>query len=54
MMGMNAMYWVRDRFNEIKPYVDRMIYIDGGSVDDTIVYMRNRGDIEMYIHSWCR
>jgi len=51
-MGMNAMYWISKRFDEMKPYVDRMIYIDGGSIDDTIVYTRNRGDVEMYIHPW--
>lgn len=52
MMGMNALHWVRSRFNEMKHTVDRMIYIDGGSIDDTIIYMRNRGDVEMYIHPW--
>ena len=52
MMGMNAMYWIRDRFNEMVTHVDRMIYIDGGSIDDSIVYTRNRGDVEMYIHPW--
>lgn len=52
IMGMNAMYWISKRFDEMKPYVDRMIYIDGGSIDDSIIYTRNRGDVEMYIHPW--
>ena len=52
MMGMNALYWVSKRFDEMSCIADRMIYIDGGSIDDTIVYTRNRGDVEMYIHPW--
>lgn len=52
MMGMNSLWWVRERFNEMSRFVDRMIYVDGGSIDDTIVYMRNRTDLEMYIHPW--
>jgi len=52
MMGMNALYWISERFDEMSPIVDRMIYIDGGSIDDSIVYTRNRGDVEMYIHPW--
>ena len=52
MMGMNALYWVSKRFDEMSLIADRMIYIDGGSIDDTIVYTRNRGDVEMYIHPW--
>lgn len=52
MMGMNAHHWIKERFNEMTFFVDRMIYIDGGSIDDTIVYIRNRRDVEMYIHPW--
>lgn len=52
MMGMNALAWIKDCFESMKIVVDRMIYIDGGSIDDTIVYIRNRGDVEMYIHPW--
>ena len=53
MMGMNALAWIRKCFIDMAPTVDRMIYIDGGSIDDTIVYVRNRGDVEMYVHPWC-
>jgi len=52
MMGMNALDSVRKRFVDMAPYVDRMIYIDGGSIDDTIIYMSNRDDVEMHIHPW--
>jgi len=35
--------------NAVLPYVDEVIVIDGGSVDDTIVYMRNWEKIESKI-----
>jgi len=40
----------------VLPYVDRVVIIDGGSIDDTIFYMRNwaknEPKLEFYIEPW--
>jgi len=38
------------------PYVDRAIIVDGGSIDDTIITLRNWSEeepkLEFYLHPW--
>ncbi|HRS26044.1 MAG TPA: glycosyltransferase [Methanofastidiosum sp.] len=36
----------------VRPHVDRVVVVDAGSEDDTIIYLRNRGDVELYITEW--
>lgn len=52
LMALNNLHEVIRCIERVKPYVDRVIVVDGGSIDDTIVTLRNWKSIELYIHPW--
>jgi glycosyltransferase involved in cell wall biosynthesis len=56
MMTQNRLFEVIHNVEKTLPYVDRVVIVDGGSVDDTIFYMRNwakeESKIEFYVHPW--
>lgn len=49
---MNRLDELRVVVNRMAPYVDKMIVIDGGSTDDTVHYLRGRGDVHYRIYPW--
>jgi len=51
-MCRNNLLEVRDNINLVSPYVDGVIAVDGGSVDGSIFYLRNRDDVHMFLHPW--
>ena len=52
MMTMNRLYDTMRAIQRVKPYVDRVVVVDGGSIDDTILTLRNMEGVELYIHPW--
>ena len=56
MMTQNRLVETIDAINLVYPFVDRIIVIDGGSIDDSIFYLRNMAKenpkMEFYIHPW--
>jgi len=55
-MTQNRLRETIESINRVINYVDKVIVVDGGSIDDTIVYMRNWSKvdsrIEFYIYPW--
>jgi len=51
-MCRDRLYEVSKCLDLVSPYVDGMVVIDGGSVDDSIFYLRNREDVNMFLHPW--
>ncbi len=57
MIGTNRLNEIRPYIESTLPYIDRFIFIDGGSTDDTIKYLESLNPkygnkIEVYIHKW--
>jgi glycosyltransferase involved in cell wall biosynthesis len=52
MMTLNRLYEVVQCIKRVQPYVDRVVIIDGGSIDDTILTLRNWKGVELYLHHW--
>ena len=52
MMTWNRLYDTMKCIERVKPYVDRIVIVDGGSTDDTIPTLRNYEGVELYIHPW--
>lgn len=52
MMTYNRLYDVMRAIERVKPYVDRVVVVDGGSTDDTILTLRNYEGVEFYLHPW--
>ena len=52
MIARNRLYDVMRCIERVKPYVDRVIIIDGGSTDDSIFTLRNYDGVELYVHPW--
>ena len=52
MMTLNRLHEVIQCIKRVKPYVDRVVIVDGGSSDDTILTLRNWEGVELYIHPW--
>jgi len=52
MMTFNRLYEVAMCIERVQPYVDRVVIVDGGSNDDTILTLRNWKGVELYIHPW--
>jgi glycosyltransferase involved in cell wall biosynthesis len=52
MMTRNRLYDVMRCLERVKPYVDRIVIVDGGSIDDSIFTLRNYQGVELYIHPW--
>jgi len=36
----------------VKSFVDKIVVIDGGSIDDTIFYLRNQDNVDLIISPW--
>lgn len=56
MMTQNRLVETVHNIEKTLPFVDRVVIVDGGSIDDTIFYMRNWAQeekkIEFYLHPW--
>ncbi len=52
MMTWNRLYDTMRAIERVKPYVDRVVVVDGGSTDDTILTLRNYEGVELYLHPW--
>ncbi|RKX64158.1 MAG: hypothetical protein DRP42_06890, partial [Tenericutes bacterium] len=52
MMTWNRLYDTMRAIERVKPYVDRVVVVDGGSTDDTILTLRNYEGVELYLHTW--
>lgn len=54
MMGTDRLHEIKDYVPTVLPYVDRFIFIDGGSTDGTVKYMKslNSDKVEVYVHPW--
>lgn len=52
MMTLNRLYEVAKCIERVQPYVDRVVIVDGGSNDDTILTLRNWKGVELYLHPW--
>jgi len=52
MMTLNRLHEVIQCIKRVRPYVDRMVVVDGGSTDDTILTLRNWDGVELYLHPW--
>jgi len=54
MKGMNEEKMVKPVIGDIhdEPWVDRIIVIDGGSSDDTVVELKQFPKVEVYCHKW--
>ncbi len=51
-MTYNRLYDTMKCIERVKPYVDRIVVVDGGSTDDTILTLRNYEGVELYIFPW--
>ena len=52
MITYNRLHETLQCIARVKPYVDQIIVIDGGSNDDTIFTLRNYPGVDLYIHPW--
>lgn len=52
MMTLNRLHEVTQCIKRVRPYVDRMVVVDGGSTDDTILTLRNWEGVELYLYPW--
>jgi len=52
LMTWNRQAEIQHCMSTVRQYVDKCIVIDGCSNDDTIVYLRNRGDVDLQIVPW--
>jgi glycosyltransferase involved in cell wall biosynthesis len=52
MMTQNRLLETRHAIDVAQPHVDNVVIVDGGSVDDSIFYLRNRGGVDLFIHPW--
>ena len=52
MMAQNRLSEVKHCINLVRPYVDEIVIVDGGSIDDSLFYLRNRSDVNVFLHSW--
>lgn len=52
MMTQNRLLETKHCLDLVGPYVDEMVVVDGGSVDDSVFYLRNRKDVHMFLHPW--
>ena len=57
MMTQNRLWETKRCVENALPYVDHIVIVDGGSLDDSIPYFRNMSTEEpklhFYIHPWC-
>jgi glycosyltransferase involved in cell wall biosynthesis len=55
-MTQNRLSETKYCLQKVLPFVDRAVIVDGGSIDDSIFYMRNWAQeepkLEFYIHPW--
>src|SRR3990167_6565829 len=56
MMTQNSLHDTKMCLDRVLPYVKRAVIIDGGSQDDTLIYLRNRQKqepkLEVYLVPW--
>lgn len=56
MMTQNTLLETKQCIDLVSPYVDKVVVIDGGSIDDTIFWLRNLDqedpDFHFFIHKW--
>jgi len=52
MMTLNNFDQAFEAIKRIKPYVDRVVVVDGGSVDGTIPALRAWDGVEFHVHPW--
>lgn len=51
-MTLNNLSKTSESIRRVQPYVDRIVIVDGGSVDETIATLRSWGGVDLYIHPW--
>ena len=51
-MTFNRQAEVQHCVSTVRPFVDRCVVVDAVSEDDTIVYLRNRADVDLIISPW--
>ena len=52
VMAMNRLSEVKHCLDLVGPFVDDMVVIDGGSLDESFFYLRNRKDVNVFLHPW--
>jgi len=52
IMQQNRLLETKHCIDVVRPHVDRMVIVDGGSIDDSIFYLRNRKDVDLFLHPW--
>lgn len=55
MMGENRLNEIKPYIETVLPYIDKFIFIDGGSTDGTIEYLKSinkDNKVEIYIYPW--
>lgn len=52
MMTQNRLKETIECINLMSSFVDETVIIDGGSIDDSLLYLRNRSDVHVFLHPW--
>lgn len=57
MIGRNKLHEIKDYIHTVLPYVDRFVYIDSGSTDGTIEFLKdlsskNNNNIDVIVREW--
>lgn len=51
-LAQNRQAEIREAIRRVAGRVDHMIVVDGGSVDDSLFYLRGRGDVDVVLAPW--
>ncbi len=51
-MTLNSIGQTTECIKRVQPYVDRIVIVDGGSIDGTIPTLRAWKGVDLYIHPW--
>ena len=51
-LAQNRLSELREAIRRVEGHVDHMIVVDGGSVDDSLFYLKARGDVDVVLAPW--